>query len=152
MKWKKSDIEKYNQAKEYIDTTIIPLIPFSMSDDEEAENNAFQSELLTIITNEIEKELTGRILLMPSFYYVKNSESVSETDRLNSWTDEVLKQEFKHIFYITFDSSWKKDEKHLKGNLIWLPAVSIGELHSKETQPVIRDQTKQMIELIRSYW
>lgn len=152
MKWTKNDIEKYIQSKEYIDTTIIPLLPFHIADDNDAKESAFQSELLTIIANEIEKEITGRILLLPSYYYIKKNTLETEAERLNAWTDEVLQQEFEHTFYITFDSSWKKHEKLLEGDLIWLQMVKSGDIHSKEMEPVIRDQTKQMIELIRSYW
>jgi hypothetical protein len=152
MKWRKSDIEKYVQAKEYIDTALIPLLPFNLANDEEAKKSSFQSELLTIIVSEIEKEITGRILLLPNFYYVKDSDRNAETQRLQSWTSEAGRQGLENIFYITFDSAWKKSEKQLDGNLIWLPAIQSGDIQSKEMEPVIRDQKSQMVELIRSYW
>jgi len=152
MKWKKADIEKYIQAKEYIDTALLPLLPFSLANDEDAKKNSFQSELLTIIVNEMEKEITGRILLLPNYYYVKGSDRTIETERLNTWTAEAGKQGLENIFYITFDSTWKKSEKQLEGNLIWLPAIQSEDNLSKEMEPVIRDQKEQMIELIRSYW
>jgi len=152
MRWRKADLQKYIQEKEYIDTAIVPLMPFQISDDAEMEKSSFQSELLSIITNEIEKELTGRVLLLPSYNYLKKSDSQLETKRLNTWADDAFKQSFKSIFFITFDAPWKKSEKELNGTLIWLPAIQAGDLHSKEMQPIIQDQVKQMIELIRSYW
>ncbi|PAV29488.1 hypothetical protein CIL05_11520 [Virgibacillus profundi] len=152
MKWKKEDIKQYVQAKEYIDTIVIPLIPFHLSQDNELEKGTFQSEVLSLFSNEIEKELTGRVMLLPTYHYLKSVNKEPEADRLNKWVEDVQKQPFTHIFFITFDSSWKKNEQALNGTLLWLPGVSSGDLHSKEMHGVIRNQVEQIVELIRSYW
>ncbi|MFD2045856.1 YpiF family protein [Ornithinibacillus salinisoli] len=152
MKWNEHDMEKYMQAKEYIDTIILPLIPFHLSQEASVKKNAFASEVLTIFSSEIEKELTGRIVLTPSYYYVKNADKEPEVDRLNAWVDDMKEQPFQHIFFISFDSKWKKHEKDLNGNLIWLPGFQSGDVQSVEMQQVIREQVKQIVELIRSYW
>ncbi|WP_087971522.1 YpiF family protein [Oceanobacillus rekensis] len=152
MKWKRSDLQQYVQAKEYIDTILLPLVPIQLSNDEETDKYSAQAEVMSILANGIEKELTGRTMLLPNYNYLKTVDITTEVQRLNNWTVDMQQQPFAHITYITFDSRWKKEEKGLIGNLLWMPAVQTGEIHSKEMQRIIRDQVGQTVELIRSYW
>ncbi|MEC5422472.1 YpiF family protein [Virgibacillus sp. C22-A2] len=152
MKWKRADIQQYIQAKEYIDTALIPLVPFQLSNETDLEKNTFQSEVLSVFSNEIEKELTGRVLLTPTYNYIKSTSKELETERINGWAEDIQKQPFKFVFFVTFDSTWKKNERELNGNLLWLPGIQSGDLQTKEMHAVIRDQVTQISELIRSYW
>ncbi|WP_156289225.1 YpiF family protein [Oceanobacillus salinisoli] len=152
MKWRNRDLAQYVKAKEYIDTAMIPLIPFQLVNDQGMETDSFQSEVLSLLSNEMEKELSGRILLTPNYNYIRAANMEMEKDRLNMWVKDIQKQPFKHIFFLAFDSKWKKMEKELDGTLIWLPGVQTGELQSKEMQQMLRDQVSQIGELIRSYW
>src|SRR5699024_9834281 len=150
MRWKKAELEKYVQAKEYVDTIFLPLTPFQLGSDEDAKKNSLQNELINIFAHEIEKELSGRIMLVPNYYYINNKED--EVNRINSWINDMRKQPFEHIILFTFDAGWKKYEKELQGNVLWLPGMQTGDLHSQEMQSVIRDQIAQVSEIIRSYW
>jgi|SRR5690625_905298 len=152
MKWASQDLERYTQAKEYVDTIIMPLIPFQISPDNEAGKEAVQSEALSIIAKEIEKELSGRVMLLPSYHYVKSADKEKETARLNDLVKEVEKQPFTHKFFITFDMGWKKHEQDLQSHLLWFPSIQSKELESKEVVSIIRTQVLQICELIRSYW
>ncbi|SES80407.1 Protein of unknown function [Oceanobacillus limi] len=152
MKWNEQDIEKYLSAKEYIDTVIFPLIPFELSQDSTAGKNAFASEVLAIFSSEIEKELTGRVLLIPGYNYLKSTDKEQEVERINNWVNDIKQQPFQHIFFLSFDSTWKKLENTLDGNFLWLPGFQSGDVHSEEMQVLIREQVKQIVELIRSYW
>jgi len=152
MKWLKNDLEKYGQAKEYIDTLLIPLIPFRMADTREAEKSAQQAEGISIIANEIEKELTGRVLLAPPFHYLQTGDRTLEVRRVNEWAAEMKEQPFEHIFLLTFDSSWKKLEKELDSSLIWIPALQLENFHTADSRSMIREQVGQITGLIRSYW
>lgn len=152
VKWRKNDMEQYVEAKEYIDTVIIPLIPFQMAKDQELSKDSFQNEALALFLTEMEKELSGRLLLTPNYHYIKASDLEQEKDRLNLWVANVQEQPFKHIFFITFDSQWKKVEKDLEGTLIWLPGFPTSDLISKEVQQMVRGQVSEISELIRSYW
>ncbi|MGM8365352.1 DUF2487 family protein [Virgibacillus sp. W0181] len=151
MKWSKDDLKKYVTAKEYVDTVLVPLSPFHYSDESHFDKSALQREALFIFSNEIEKELSGRILLSPDYNYIKSNSLQLETQRLNSWVEDARKQPFNHIFFITFDLNWKKYEQALEGHLLWLPGIQ-GDLHSKEMITVIRGQVEQLGELIRTYW
>lgn len=152
MKWSKVDLDKYVQAKEYIDTLLIPLIPFQLAKDNDLAKEAFQRESLEMFLHEIEKELMGRVLLMPSYNYLKGADKEDELKRIHSIIEDASEQPFQHIFYITTDASWKKEEKNLDGELIWWPSVNEGDIHSEETRTAIRNQVNQVSELIRTFW
>ncbi len=48
MKWIKKDLQQFIQAKEFVDTAIVPLLPFQLSNDASLEKDAFQSEALSV--------------------------------------------------------------------------------------------------------
>ena len=152
MKWFSEDLKKYVQAKEYIDTVIIPLEAFHLSQESHLEKDAFQREVLSIYMNEIEKELSGRILLTPSYSYLKTSNLENEVERLNTWIQDIKTQPFQTIFVMTFDNAWKKVEKDIDCNLLWMPGMKSGNIKSTEAIQIIRSQVEQISELIRSYW
>lgn len=152
MRWTKEDMEKYKDAKEFVDTLLIPLAPFEIGDDATREKHSFQQEVLHIFAQEIEQLLAGRVILIPSYLYMKHANKDSEVERIKQFTDDVKKQPFEHVFYITFDASWRKYEKNMEGSLLWVPSIQTGDLKSKEVQALIRDQVNQLSELIRSDW
>lgn len=152
MRWKKEQLEKYVQAKEYIDTILLPVIPFQMGDDEESVKTSVQSELMNIFALEIERELTGRVMLAPSYYYLKTMSKEAEAARMNDWIEDMKQQPYKHIFLLTFDAGWKKHERQLDGSLLWLPAIQTGDMQSEELKGFVRDQTAQISEVIRTFW
>ena len=152
MKWNKADLESYVKEKEYIDTLLVPIIPFQLSDETDLVKMAFQNEVLAIFLNELEKELKGRVMLTPNYHYLKSTKKEEEIDRINTWIKDANKQPFNHTFFFTFDASWKKEEQALDGTLLWLPGTHSGDVNSKEIATIIRDQVEQVSELIRSYW
>lgn len=152
MKYSSNHMEQYIPAKEFVDTIIIPLIPFHFSADAEMKKLAFQAEVATIFAGEIEKELSGRVMLIPPYYYVKPLEQEVEVKRLNTWVQNMETQPFTNFFFLTFDPAWKKCEKDLTGNLLWFPSIQSGDVHASETHHLITDQVAQVSELIRSFW
>lgn len=152
LKWFHEDVQKYKAAKEYIDTAIIPLQAFQLTDEQSMEDDAFQREVLSIYAQEIEKELSGRMMLTPTYNYMKYSSREEEIQRLNEWVAHLQEQPFSTIFIMTFDMEWKKTEKELDANLLWLPGIKKGNIRSEETIQVIRSQVEQISELIQSYW
>lgn len=152
MKWNKIDLERYMEAKEYVDTILIPLFPFQLSRGQEIAKMAFQSEVLAILLNELEKELTGRVMLSPAYHYLKSEIKDNEIKRINEWIQDAKTQPFTHVFLVTFDAGWKKRESALNGSLLWVPIPHSGDIHSKELAVTIHDQVGQIGELIQSYW
>ncbi|MUV39783.1 hypothetical protein JNUCC1_03667 [Lentibacillus sp. JNUCC-1] len=151
MKWTKSDLSRFLEAQEYVDTVIIPLVPFQFSHEKKMGKDAFQAELVYLFAQGVEQELAGRVILTPAYHYVKSTDKHKEAERVAEWEKEIKSQPFKHVFYLTFDPSWKKNEKALEGTLLWFPAISAnGDAHS--SVDVLRPQVEQVVELIRSYW
>ncbi|RYG73602.1 DUF2487 family protein [Lentibacillus lipolyticus] len=152
MKWIKKDLQQFIQAKEYVDTAVVPLLPFQLSNDAKLDKDAFQSEALTVFLRELEKELTGRVMLIPEYHYVKTADKEAELDRIRNWMNDIQAQPFHHVFFITSDSSWKKHEQALPGTMIWLPITSDESADPGRMQSIIREHVQQVSELIRSYW
>src|SRR5690625_3490750 len=132
MKWQKDDVKKYIDAKEFVDTILIPLFPFQLSNDKQLTKDAFLRQALLIYANETEKELSGRVFLIPEYSYLKSEMLKDEVSRLNKWVEDIKQQPFQKIFFLTFDMNWRKVESTLEGHLIWLPGVSSGDLQAKE--------------------
>ncbi len=152
MKWQPKNIALYYQSQEYVDTLCIPLIPIELKDESEAIKLADQLKSLQLISDELERNFTGRIFLSPSYTYIKGNDFDAESKRLNQWTSCLSHNRFQHIFFLTYDVNWKKHENNLEGSLIWLTANSIEDYQSDQTKKWIKDQTNQISELIRSYW
>ncbi|WP_047985303.1 DUF2487 family protein [Ornithinibacillus californiensis] len=152
MQWTKKDMELYLGSKEYFDTAIIPIIPFQLSQEANIGKSTSKREVLSVFVTEIERELSGRLLLIPNYYYLEFGDKDEEAKRLNNWTEEISKQPFKHVFILTFDAGWKRHEKDLDANLLWLPGFQTDQLNSTEILQMIRGQVADVVELIRSYW
>ncbi|GGA61376.1 DUF2487 family protein [Ornithinibacillus halotolerans] len=152
MQWTSMDMEKYLSAKEYIDTAIIPIIPFQLSHETTIGKSTSKRELVSIFATEIESELSGRTLLVPNYYYLEFGDKEEEVKRLNAWTKEIQSQPFKHVFVLTFDSIWKRYEKDLDANLLWLPGFQTEGVNPQEMMNIIRGQVSDVVELMRSYW
>lgn len=152
MKWRTEDLEKYVQAKEYIDSIIIPLQPFHVSDEVALQKDARERNVLSLFVNDIENELSGRVLLTPTYNYFKFANKETEVARLNEWITDLKTQPFENIFLLTLDSSWKKVEKTIDGELIWLQGIGDADIQAEETVKLIKNQVQQISELLRSYW
>lgn len=152
MKWETKDLELFYQSKEYIDTLCVPLIPIQLNSESTALRLAYQKQTMQILINELERNFTGRIMLSPTYTYLYDNDYESESNRLQTWTSQLAGDSFHHIFLLTNDVNWKKHENHLDGNLLWLTAPSIDTINSDQMKQFIADQTKQISELIKSYW
>lgn len=151
MRLSKTDVAQYLPEKEYIDTVIVPLIPFDPSSDTDLSKQAFLRELNQVFTNVIEKEYRGRIFLSPDYHYMSGA-NASETERVNEWIGQFKQQPFEHVFLFTFDVKWKKHEQNLNGHLLWVPGIQTGNVQSTETQSFVKEQAREISEFIQSYW
>ncbi|WP_245688083.1 DUF2487 family protein [Salimicrobium halophilum] len=147
----KKDLEQFVEEKAYIDTLFIPVIPVATSSDDKVVSSGFQLELNELFSRIIEEQFKGRIVLAPSFYYM-DEKVEGEKDRLNEWIDAFSRQPFNHVFLFSFDRSWRKVEGELNGELLWFPGLRNGDLQSTETQSFVKEQAKEIIEIIKDSW
>lgn len=149
MKWVPTDIGVFEKTPEYVDTAVIPLLPVSFKDG--MKDSAAMTEFTTLLTSQLERQLQGRILLIPGFSYLKESRSES-LEQLKRWETELLDKQFKHVFAVTSDFDWKQDEGHLKGTLLWLPTLPLQHMDEKTKQSVMEDQVRQLMNLFIQKW
>ncbi|MFC4404360.1 DUF2487 family protein [Gracilibacillus xinjiangensis] len=152
MKWDAADLPTYFEAKDFVDTVCIPLVPVKLSNKEESVKLASNQQTLQIIAKEVERNFTGRVLLSPTYTYIQNESRQAEKERLNQWVEIMFKEDFNHIFFLTFDLKWKKEEKGMNGTLLWLQASTLENHQTETTKKWIQEQTSQVNELIRSFW
>ncbi|UOQ47587.1 YpiF family protein [Gracilibacillus caseinilyticus] len=152
MKWTSTDLEVFYQSKEFIDTLCIPLIPLDLANSADVHKLANQKTSLQIISDELERNYTGRIMLSPTYTYVRGTDFQIECDRVNQWTSNLSGDHFQHIFLLSYDVNWKRFERDLAGSFVWLAAPSIDDFKSEHAQKAISNQTNQLSELIESYW
>jgi hypothetical protein len=150
MKWVSKDIETYLTAKEYVDTAVIPL--YSVSFGNEMKQSATSAEFITLLTNYLERQFTGRLMLVPPYTYLKNDRYEDIVNGLKKWEDNIEENEFKHIFYITSEIDWKNYEGELKGSLIWLPSLPLEHLNESQKISMIESQVKQLLTLFTQKW
>ncbi|MEH7276791.1 YpiF family protein [Neobacillus vireti] len=150
MKWVSKDVETYLTAKEYVDTAVIPLISVSFGN--EMKQSASSTEFITLLTNYLERQFTGRLMLFPPFTFLKSDDLEDVFGKLKNWEANIEKNDFKYIFYITSDSDWKKYEKKLTGPLIWLPSLPLEHLNDSQKVSMIESQVKQLLSLFTQKW
>lgn len=150
MKWTPQDIETYLNAKEYVDTAVVPLLSVSMGG--EMKQSASAAEFITLLTGYLERQFTGRLLLLPPFTYLKSKNGESTLSDLKDWEADLVKGEVKHIFYITSDIDWRTWEEELTGTVIWLPSIPLEHMSESQKLSVIDSQVKQLLDLFTQKW
>nr|WP_263325913.1 YpiF family protein [Neobacillus sp. Marseille-Q6967] len=150
MKWISKDIETYNSAKEYVDTVVIPLCALSFGN--EMKQSSSNIEFISLLTNYLERQFTGRLVLMPSFTYLKSSNMEETLVQLRQWEAAVQNSDFKHIFYITSEPDWKMVEDKLSGGLIWMPSIPLEGLNDSQKASIIESQVKQILSIFTRKW
>ncbi|MEH7884684.1 YpiF family protein [Bacillus sp. JJ1609] len=148
MKWVAADIEMYQKAAEYVDTAIIPLLPVSF--DSDMKQSASMAEFVGILTGQLEKQFKGRIFLLPAFVYIKGHSGNLKT--LQEWEKTVLDKQFKHLFFVTSDSSWRQHENEMSGTLLWLPSLPLEHIQDQQKVSIVEDQVKQLLTLFTEKW
>ncbi|EEK74111.1 Hypothetical cytosolic protein [Bacillus mycoides] len=149
MKWIVKDVEQFEQAREYVDTGIIPLLSISAA--KGMKMVVEQGEFIEALSMELEREYKGRVLLLPAFTYLVESQK-NEKDRLQEWTDHLQRQGFKHIAYVTSDFSWKEDMRDVQGDLFWFPSLSLEQFSDQAKREVIRAHIKNIMEMLEERW
>ncbi|WP_198508480.1 YpiF family protein [Bacillus xiapuensis] len=150
MNWNGKDTELYQQQKEYIDTVMMPLVPVSFSGD--MKEAASQFEFIQLLTELLEKQFRGRILLVPPFSYRRKQEGEEKAAALNQWADEMSDAGFRHKFFFTSDSDWKLMEEAIDGTLIWVPSVPLEHMENSYKYSLIEEQAKQFVRIIVHKW
>ena len=150
MKWTAKDIEIYIKEKAFIDTVMIPLLPVSFGED--IKENASQSEFITLLATLLEKQFAGRVLLAPPFTYLQADGTEAAASSLEKWARNIKDNAISHIYYLTSDSRWKLIEHHLKGMLLWVPALPIEQFSHSQNWTIVENQANQLVDFFIKKW
>lgn len=150
MKWIPQEVETYLNAKEYVDTAVVPL--YSVSVGGEMKQSAAAAEFITLLSSHLERQFTGRIVLFPPFTYLKNENDEKVLSDLLKWESAIQQNEFKHVFYITSDIEWRVQAEKLSGAIIWLPAIPLEQMSDSQKMTIIDSQVKQLLTLFTQKW
>ncbi|WP_162595923.1 YpiF family protein [Bacillus sp. CGMCC 1.16541] len=150
MKWFTKDVDMYLQAKDYVDSILLPVIPLDFGSS--IKTNASMGEYMTLLTSEIERQFKGRLFLSPSFTYLKEEDLELQKNRLLLWKNNMEENRFKHVFIMTSDSAWKQYENELGESFLWLPSLPLENLDDQYKVKVIQDQVQQMMNLFLEQW
>lgn len=146
MKWEAKDIDQYLQSKEYVDTVIVPLVPISFGTD--MKHIVTKGDFILTLVQELERQLKGRILLLPPFTYIKNGEENMDK-ALEKWKD-TIKPHFKHVIFLTSDESWKREVE--KEHIIWVPSIPLEHIDTELKRKLLQDQIEQILNILLQYW
>ncbi|OLO42552.1 hypothetical protein BTR23_00615 [Alkalihalophilus pseudofirmus] len=149
MKWLAREMDTYLQAKEYVDTAIVPLIPINWEN--EIKSTVAMGEFISIISSELERQFQGRVIEFPPFTYLK-SESDGKLERLKSWEKALKENDINHIIFITSDFEWEQAKQELTETLIWLPSIPLEHMDHNHKVEVIEGQIKQLIPFLTNKW
>lgn len=149
MKWSAKDLSIYLENTSYVDTAIIPLIPVEFGKD--MLTAAREGEYIHQITIELERQLTGRIIKLPPFTYLKKEDSQHRLTRLQEWHNTCVENDLKQCFYITSDPDWRNEEG-VANRIIWLPVLPVDLIDQKQLNLMIDETIQDLITEIKIEW
>ncbi|MEI5907200.1 YpiF family protein [Bacillus spongiae] len=150
MNWNVADIEQYINEQEYIDTVVIPLVPITFG--QGMKNNASQMEFINILTQQLERQFKGRLLLLPNFTYVEEVDKLTNKEMLQTFVSHLKALPLKHVLYVTSDKVWKSYENELEGECIWIPAIPLDNMDDQYKRSIMEDQVKQLLNIFIQKW
>lgn len=148
MKWNVKDVEMFEQARKYVDTALVPLVPITF--DEQMQQMILWNDFMSILSMEVEKMFKGRILLTPIFYYVKGDNR--KADSLQIWVKELKRTQFKHVFFLSSDESWERDVRILSGLFLFIPYRSIEHQDKEQVHQLMKQQSQLLIDHFTKIW
>nr|WP_221212003.1 YpiF family protein [Anoxybacillus rupiensis] len=138
----------YEKEKQYIDTALLPLVQLTLSN--ATKTAVAGGELVQLLASEVERQLKGRLFLLPPFTYFLTETKEECVKRLNVWTDELKKSGMAHVFYLTSDRMWNETE--LGGKLFVLPSIPLEHMDEVYQQQMVREQTSKLLSSFISHW
>lgn len=139
----------YLEAKEYVDTLLLPLIAIDWEGD--PKHSLLISEYVLAISAAIEKYFTGRVFQVPAFTYVLD-EGEEKITRLLAWEKYFHTNGFKHLIYVTGDDNWKHGQNQSEHLFICLPEMGLEDLDEKGRNDSFGIFVQESISLIKDKW
>ena len=149
MKWLPQDMDMFFQAREYVDTAVMPLIGLTFK--EQAKQSASVYDFISIVSRQVEQQFKGRVLLMPPLTYCSDWSKEERLELLLKWKADLDKQ-FSHVLFLTSDAEWKTLEIEIGQSLLWISHIPLEHLEEKYKQPMMEEQVKMLLKVISQKW
>ncbi|KIQ93727.1 hypothetical protein LH47_02195 [Anoxybacillus thermarum] len=140
MKWTAKDVDAYHQAKEYVDTALVPCIPIGSTN---MKAFAEMSEHTLFITNEVERQFKGRVMLFPPFTYFVQEQIQA---RVHEWANVLKQAGFRHVCFVTSHADIADE------SFIYVPALPLEHADEAYKQKVVRQQAEQVMDALVAKW
>lgn len=140
-----NDVAQFQAQKEFIDTAIIPLVQLNLSDTGMKQSSS-AVEYLMSLTNFIEQQFRGRLMLYPPFSYTEATKSEALPLQLQ---EELVQAGFKTVLFVTYDHGWTTKEGL---NVIWMPPIPLESMDKTMKQRILEDQLKQILPILMKAW
>lgn len=140
------DVQQYQAQKEFIDTAIVPLVSLQFEDDKMARSSS-EVEFLMSLTNFIEQQFKGRLMLLPPFSYTEETKSALLVPTIKK---NIQEGGFKHVIFITCDHHWTSLGEEI--DVIWLPSIPIESMDKEVKLKILEEQLKQVIPILTDKW
>ncbi|MDO8225483.1 YpiF family protein [Bacillus cabrialesii] len=145
MKWRITDAKDYLQSKDYIDTAVIPLISIKVGAHFKAA--AEKGEFTQLLSDELERQLKGRVYLLPPYTYVDRNEKTVQG--LKDLREELI-SEFRHVVLLTSDESWNSE--NALGKIIVTPSVPLEHLNDSLKRKILDERTGEILNVLLQLW
>ncbi|MEG7356322.1 YpiF family protein [Bacillus inaquosorum] len=145
MRWRITDAKDYLQAKDYIDTAVIPLINIKVGG--HFKMAAEKGEFTQLLSEELERQLKGRVYLLPPYIYVDRNEKT--VHGLQDLREELI-SEFPHVVLLTSDENWKNE--HALGEIIVTPSVPLEHLNDSLKRKILDERTAEILNVLLQLW
>ncbi|WP_257351771.1 YpiF family protein [Pseudalkalibacillus decolorationis] len=149
MKWRSEDMDLYLQSTEYVDTAIVPLIPIAWGN--QLKHTVLKGEFPLIVSEELERQLKGRVVLFPTLSYLTSESDVDIISRLLALKDELSENGIPHIVFVSSDARWS-DVDELRADLINIPPVPLEHMEDEYRRDVIGEQVKHLLQIVTKKW
>lgn len=146
MYWNGKDLNVFMEQKDYIDTAIVPLTKLDGSA-EGIRQSASAADFLLSLTNSIEQQFKGRLVILPPMLYTA---VMTTEENLKSIHSELEKAGFKYIFFVTSDHAWQVFKEQY--SIIWLPSIPLESMDNKMKNSVLSDQIRQIVPVFSQKW
>ncbi|VEF47978.1 Protein of uncharacterised function (DUF2487) [Bacillus freudenreichii] len=150
MEWKAKDIEVYLQEKEYIDTVVVPLVPIALGHN--MKQIVEKGEFIQLLSLHLERQFKGRMLFLPAFTYLSDSEDSQKAERLQEWEEKIKENGVRYTFYLTSDPSWREMEHFAQESLLFVPSIPLDHMDDQFKQSIMEDQVKELMKGIVKGW
>ncbi|MED4646134.1 YpiF family protein [Bacillus inaquosorum] len=145
MRWRITDAKDYLQAKDYIDTAVIPLINIKVG--VHFKITAEKGEFTQLLSDELERQLKGRVYLLPPYTYVDRNEKTVQG--LKDLREELI-SEFPHVVLLTSDENWNSEDA--LGKIIVTPSVPLEHLNDSLKRKILDERTAEILNVLLQLW